>query len=190
MLKNTVEYKRFVWELNNVIDRKIYKDANIVFLCIGTNTIVGDAFGPVVGSVLKNNLSDNKNIEILGDLKECVTYNDVDNVVKLLGGDYDNNLIIVLDSALSRKNDVGKVFVQDRGLKYAESLKKRNSVIGDISIKAVVAENVNDSVSNFQNLKNASFKEIHKMCNLVSNGIIEVMNKKENIGKNIYKYNS
>lgn len=190
MLKNTVEYKRFVWELNNVLNRKIYKNTNIVFLCIGTNTIVGDAFGPVVGSVLKNSLSNNRNIEILGDLTDCVTYNEVKNVVRLLGCSYKNSLIIVLDSALSKKNDIGKIFIQNRGLKYAESLKKSNSIIGNISIKAVVGEDVNNSINNFKNLKNASFDDIYKMSNLVSNGIIEVVNKKENNGKNIYKYNS
>lgn len=187
MLENTVEYKRFVWELNNVIELKNNSETTIIFLCIGTNRIVGDAFGPVVGSVLKKNLSANNNIQIVGDLKECVTYNNINKTVDLLTDDYQANFVIVLDSALSCKKNIGKVFIQNRGLKYAESLKKNNAIIGNISIKAIVGENSYNPVKNFNNLKNVSLNRIYKMCNLVSNGIIEVMNKKANYGKNIYK---
>ena len=73
---------------------------------------------------------------------------------------------------------VGKIFIQNRGLRYAESLKKNNNMIGDISIKAVVGENSNNNIINFNNLQNVSLDKIHNMCNIVSNGIIDVMNKK------------
>ena len=187
MLKDNIEYKRFVWEFNNIISSENCKKARILFLCIGTNRIVGDAFGPVVGSVLKKNLLENNEICIWGDLRECVTYADLTSMDNYWKDKGNQELVIVLDSALSNKKDVGKVFVQNRGLKYAESLGKDNSVIGNISIKAVVGENENDNLKNFNNLKNVSIKQIHKMCNIVSNGIIDVMNKKENYGKNIYK---
>ncbi len=187
MLKNTIEYKRFVWELNNIINVQYNINTTIIFLCIGTNRIIGDAFGPVVGTVLKDNLPKNNNVQVLGDLKQCITYDNINKNVQLITSNYQANLIIVLDSALSYKNDIGKVFIQNRGLKYAESLEKKNSVIGNISIKAVVGENKFNKLDNFQNLKNVSVKQIYNMCSLVSNGIIDVMNKKEKYGKNIYK---
>ena len=187
MLKNTVEYKRFVWELNNVINLEDNQKTSIYFVCLGTNRIIGDAFGPVVGSVLKKNLPIDSSVQVLGDLRECITYENVNRIIDLLSVNYKANLIVVLDSALSCKNDIGKIFVQNRGLKYAESLKKRNFRIGNISIKAVVGENTYNSLDNFNNLKNVSLAEIERMCNIVSNGIIEVMNKKVNNGKNIYK---
>lgn len=65
MLENTAEYKRFVWELNNMINLENNIKTTIIFLCIGTNRIVGDAFGPVVGSVLKKNLPINKNVQVI-----------------------------------------------------------------------------------------------------------------------------
>lgn len=185
MLKNTVEYKRFVWELNNVINNNL--ETSLYFVCIGTNRIVGDAFGPVVGSVLKKRLPEKKNVHILGDLDKCITYENIDKVFTTTNINQKANLVIVLDSALSCRDNIGKVFVQNRGLKYAESLKKDNAIIGNISIKAVVGEDTSNSSKNFDNLKNVSLKQIHDMCNLVSNGIIEVMNKKEKYGKNIYR---
>ena len=187
MLKNTVEYKRFVWELNNIINLENSIKTTIIFLCIGTNKIIGDAFGPVVGSVLKKNLLTENNVQVLGDLNQCITYDNINKTMDLLSKNCKANFIIVLDSALACKNDIGKVFIQNRGLKYAESLRKNNSIIGNISIKAVVGENTFNSFENFNNLKNVSLNQIYEMCNLVSNGIIDVMNKKEKYGKNIYK---
>lgn len=127
---------------------------------------------------------------LYGDLKECITYDNINKTIDLLRQNYQANFIIVLDSALSCKNDIGKVFIQNRGMKYAESLRKNNSIIGNMSIKAVVGENTFNTIDNFNNLKNVSLNQIYRMCNLVSNGIIEVMNKKEKYGKNIYKYKS
>ena len=80
MLKNTIEYKRFVWELKDVIDSNKGIKTKILFLCVGTNRIIGDAFGPVVGSVLKRNLLEENGINVLGDLKRCITYSDLNKM--------------------------------------------------------------------------------------------------------------
>ena len=182
MLKNTVEYKRFVWELNNFIDI----NKSIIFVCIGTSSIIGDSFGPVVGSILKNTLKNNS-AKVIGDLQNCVTYTDIHRKMNNIKKQYSNSLIIVVDSALASKANIGKVFVQNRGLKYAESLKKSNDIIGNISIKAVVGENSNNNLRNFYNLRDVSLQRIKNVSAIAANGIIEVMNKKENNGKNIYK---
>lgn len=175
MFKNSVEYKRFVWELRNVLTLN-KKDKNIVFLCIGTNMIVGDAFGPVVGSILKKYFNKSGEIQVLGDIEDVVTYTNISE--KFNPSNFNNKLIVVIDSALSSKANIGKVFIQNRGLRYAECLKKNSKIIGDISIKAVVGENSNNRIINFNNLQNVSLERIHDMCNIVSNGIIEVVNKK------------
>ena len=73
--------------------------------------------------------------------------------------------------------------IKDAGI----SLKKENECIGDISIKAVVCEQMYDNISNFKNLTQVSENQIQNVCSLVSLGIIDVLNKKGNFGKNIYK---
>ena len=134
MLENRVEYKRFIWELNNVINFN-YVQKNIVFLCIGTNIITGDLFGPLVGTLLKKSIKGKENVRIIGDLKDVLSYNRIEESIEYVKENNKNALIIVVDSALSRVSNIGKVFIQNRGLRYAESLKKRNDIIGDISIK-------------------------------------------------------
>ncbi len=186
MLKNSIEYKRFVWELNNIIDIDT-KDKQIIFLCIGTDRIIGDSFGPKVGSTLKKQLYHFKSVKVIGDLANAMTYNEIQFCTRYIKQKYKNSLIIAIDAALSDKSNIGKIFIQNRGLRYAESLGKKNNIIGNISIKGVVGEDVNNSIGNFRNLKQASNEKIQSMTNIVSSGIIEVMNKKENNGKNIYK---
>lgn len=183
-MKDSVEYKRFVWNLNNVINIK-EKNNKIIFVCIGTNRIIGDLIGPYVGTILSKTFSTYNNIDVIGDNDNLVTYNNIEQKMKYINEVYKDKLIIVIDSALAEEQNIGKIFVQNRGLRYAESLKKKNTVIGDISIKVVVGKNANDSIENFKILNNISFKNILKMSYIVSNGIIEVVNKKENIGKNI-----
>lgn len=177
MLKKTVEYKRFVWELSNDINIK-KSNNNIIFLCIGTTKVVGDSFGPFVGTCLKKSLENYTDIKIMGDLKNDITYNEIENTIKLIEKEYKNSLVIVIDSALSKKENIGKVFVQNRGLQYAQSLKKKNNIIGNISIKAVVGKNTNNSLINFKTLKDVSMEKIELMSNFVVRGITEVMGAK------------
>ena len=183
MLKDMVEYKRFVWEFNNSID--LNKD--IVFVCIGTPRIIGDSFGPLVGTVLKKLLEKNHKVTVIGDLRNCITYEDIKKKMFSINSNHTKSLIIVIDSALAQRSNIGKIYIQKRGLKYAESLKKANEVIGNISIKAVVGEDCCDSMKNFYNLKDVSIQKIEYVSSIVANGIVDVMNKNVNNGKNIYK---
>ena len=128
MLKNTIEYKRFVWELNNVMKLN-NKNKKILFLCIGTTKIIGDSFGPAVGSRLKQKFEKAKDIEIIGNLEDAFTYDKIEDNVQHMRELYPNCLMVAIDSALSEKVNVGKIFIQNRGLKYAESLKKNNQRI-------------------------------------------------------------
>lgn len=171
MLKENIEYKRFVWEFLTII-RSYEKYRNIVFLCIGTNKIIGDSIGPIVGTNLKNKLLPSNKINVIGDMKNNIVYNNIENTVKNIN---EKDLVIVIDSALSEDENIGQIFVHNRGVKYAESLNRKNSVIGDMSIKVVVGKNTKNEMKNFNILRNTSISRIVKLSNIVSNGIIEAI---------------
>ena len=182
MLKENIEYKRFVWEFSNILKSKQQKK-NIILLCIGINSVIGDSIGPIVGTNLKNDLRNsinfknelcfkNRSIKILGDMSNNISYKNIEDNMKNISKD---SFIIVIDSALSTDDNIGKIFVHNRGLKYAESLKRKNNVIGDMSIKAVVGKNTQNRLKNFKILKNVSIKRILTMSNIVSKGIVDAM---------------
>ena len=181
MLKENIEYKRFVWEFSNIL--KINKEnKNIIFLCVGTSKVIGDSIGPIVGTNLKKYLKNkdglklkNNNVKVIGDISNNISYNNIEDNIKNIKSLSADNLVIVVDSALSAENNIGKIFVQNRGLRYAESLNRKNDIIGDMSIKAVVGKNSKNGLKNFNILKNISSQRIISMSNMVSKGIIDAM---------------
>ena len=181
MLKDNIEYKRFVWEFSNILKRN-KENKKLIFLCVGTNKVIGDSIGPMVGTNLINILKckrdfnfKNSNIKVIGDMSNNISYNNIEDYMKKIKKLAGNNFIIVIDSALSSENNIGKIFIHDRGLKYAESLKRKNNVIGDVSIKAVVGKNTQNRLKNFKILRNASTKRVMTMANILSKGIIDAM---------------
>jgi len=54
-MTNKIQYNKFVCEFYNELNKNI-KISNLVFLCIGTDRITGDCFGPIVGAKLKKKI--------------------------------------------------------------------------------------------------------------------------------------
>ncbi len=175
MLKKSSEYIKFVLELSELIDIKKEK---FVILCIGTNRLIGDSVGPLVGSFLKRNMKVNNKIKIIGDCNNNICYKDIEKKIKNISKLYPKSSLIVIDSALSSKENIGKIFVQDRGLKYGDGLKKSTQSIGNISIKAVTGININNRFKNFINLKNTAYSDVIDLAQFISSGIIQVMESK------------
>lgn len=164
MKNKETQYKQFVLEFSNLMKKQQSK--NITFLCIGTSKVIGDSIGPLVGTALKLN-----GLSVLGDLENNIHYQNLENYRDKKGQ------IIVIDSALSSKENIGKIIIQKNALKYGEGLKKKSNEIGDISIKAVVEKNTNNKYLNFYKLKNVSNDVVKNIADIISNGIIEVMNQ-------------
>lgn len=171
------KYDKFIIEFEECI--KNYSKERFVFLCIGTDRATGDCFGPFVGSILKSKLCGNA--KVLGDLDNTISYQKLKKL-KLPN----TNVIIAIDAALSDKKNIGSIFVSNQGVCFGQSLNKKQQTIGNVSIRGVVGANQKDETDNFILLQNISLNKVMKMANLVATGIIDVMNKKNQSGKNIY----
>ena len=175
---NTKE--RFIEDFTNIYSNMINKKdySQIVFLCVGTDRITGDAFGPIVGSKLirlfeKDNFF---NINIYGSLEENINYNNVEDYIK----DVDKTLMIVIDSALSIKENIGKIFVTNNKTVLGKGLNKNRIEIGDISIKTVVAKDSKTIINNFKILQNVSLNTVIGLADIVSEGIYDVIKNRYN----------
>lgn len=168
--------EKFIKDFNNAFYKMKIKTncQEIAFLCVGTDRITGDCFGPLVGSKLidmfeRYNFS---NINVYGSLEENLNYNNIEKVMKNIN---EKTGIIVIDSALSKKENIGKIFVSNSKTILGKGLDKTKIEIGDISIKTVVAKNYKISNYNFKALQNISLNAVMSLANIVSEGIYEII---------------
>lgn len=167
----------------NDFGSKLYKQRRekyyeeLVFLCIGTDKITGDCFGPLVGTKLTEYLKEYNifNINIYGDLENPINYENVNEKINVLNKYHHNACIIVIDAALSKKENIGNIYVSNEKTVLGNVLNKKKYEIGDISIKAVVGRDFKIPKYNFLTLQNISLNMVMKLANIVSEGICDVI---------------
>ena len=153
--------------------------SDYIFLCVGSDKVTGDAFGPLVGKKLEELLQNYyNNIHIIGTLEKPIHANNLDKAVRRITKDYKNPCVIAIDSALSKEADIGKIFITNKEMKLANGIGKNTIDIGNISIKGVVAKNHRMSKQNFYELQNTSLNLVMKLADITSNGIYEVIKYK------------
>lgn len=164
----------FSYIFNKVKSKKEYPE--ITILCVGTDRITGDCFGPLVGSKLIEQLQqyNYSNINVYGTLQQNLSY---ENITKIMKDINNKSIIIVVDAALSKKENIGKIFVSNTKTVLAKSLQKDKIEIGDISIKSVVAKDYKIAKCNFNALQNISLNCVMTLANIVSEGIFEIITK-------------
>lgn len=175
---NEREYREFVSNFTNKIyhlkEDKPFSD--YIFLCVGSDKVIGDAYGPLVGTKLEELLKQYyRNIHIVGTLEEPVLATNLKKVIATIEKEYINPCIIAIDSALSRKEDIGKVFVSNEKMKFAHSTRQEPIEVGAISIKGVVAQDCKVARYNFSVLQNTPLGKVLELAQMTANGIYETI---------------
>ncbi len=168
--------KQFIYDFSNTIcsltENKLY--SNVVFLCVGTDRITGDTFGPIVGYKLQELFKGIKNINVIGDLDHVVSDENIQKVMDEICQTYSNPFIIAIDSALScQTENVGKIIVTEGGSYLGKGIGKERYCIGDMSIKGVVARDLKNPRQNLTILQNIHLGFVMKMADTVANGIFD-----------------
>lgn len=171
-------YNNFVCDFSNILRQKIQdlEFSELIFLCIGTDRITGDSFGPLVGSKLNSLVKQEKNMKVIGDLENTVSAHNIQNIIKDIKNTYKNPFIIAIDAAITKKNNVGQIVVSGDKMNIGSGLNKQAIYIGDISIKGIVAKNLGRPQYNFKILQNTSLGLIMNMADCVAYGINNVIN--------------
>ena len=134
--------------------------------------MIGDSFGPIVGTKLKKLFESMKNVYIIGDLENTVNNNNANNIINEICDKYNNPFIISIDSAFSNTlTCIGKIVVGKGGIWLGQSLGREKYIIGDMNIKGIVAKNMHNMKKNIYLLQNASLGQIEHMAEIVANGI-------------------
>lgn len=163
-------YNEFIKNLRCKLDKK----AETIFLCIGTDRVIGDSIGPITGSLLKNKFCDTR---VYGDLNNNLTFDNITKKIDEINLKFKNPYIVVIDAALSDEQNIGKIFLDENGVCIGKGLEKNYKKIGDIGIKVVVGKDYNDKDLNFKTLQNISLSRAIKLSKKISDGISIALNK-------------
>lgn len=136
-----------------------------IFVCVGSDLVLGDSLGPLIGTLLKK-----KGVGsfVYGTLNSPITAKEVEYAKTYLKEMHPNSVIVAIDAAVGEDDDIGLIRIQDKGLKPGLGVNKKLGTLGDKSIIGVVASK---SLQNF-NLFNATrLNLIYKMSECISDGI-------------------
>jgi len=108
-----------------------------ILLCIGTDRVTGDCFGPLVGTMLLNTHS--ADTYIYGTLDSPVTALNLLQTVAFIKFKHPNRTILAIDSSLGKESDVGNIRVIADGIYPGAATGKNLPKVGDFSITATIA---------------------------------------------------
>lgn len=176
-----IKYNKFICDFYNQFNKINDNYSDLVFLCIGTDRMTGDCFGPLVGNRIKEAIvNDNINCTVYGDLENPLIYSDVDKSLKEISEKCKNPCIIAIDAALSKESNIGKILVRKGGLRFGEAINKGRREVGNISIKAIIGRNYKRAHKNMELLQNTSLNFVMNLVDIVSEGILEIIEKEYN----------
>lgn len=174
MNKIRVEFeKKLEEQIVNLINHNRF--SNIIFLCIGTSKIIGDAIGPMVGSNIKS--LENEYVHIYGTVENNLNFNNAKKIIEDINSNYINPCIITIDAALSNNNNSGDIVLGKGFMKIGKALEKSLCFYSDINIKCVVGKYSYNKNRNFDILQKVRMEEITRISNILSNGIRNVLKK-------------
>lgn len=141
------------------------KNLRPIFICIGSDLVLGDSLGPLVGTFLKN-----KNLPayVYGTLNFPITAKEVEYARTYLKQMHPNSVAIAIDAAVGESGDIGLIRVIDKGLKPGLGVDKNLGTVGDLSIIGVVAEK---SLKNYNLFNLTRLNLVYKMAEHIACGI-------------------
>lgn len=143
---------------------------NTIILCIGSDKIILDCLGPLVGTILKNN----SNLNILGDLSNPITTKNLNSVTSEL--DKTTNNVIVIDCCLSEdKNNINNIYIYNKP-SLPGGLNTNKTPIGNYKILACVDHLNNPLIYS----NNKSLFHVYNLAQTIANILMNGINDNEN----------
>jgi putative sporulation protein YyaC len=111
-------------------------DDKTLIVCIGTDMVIGDSLGPIIGSKLIEN---NFPLMVFGTLDKPIHAMNIEYEFSKIKNSYPNYNIIGIDASLTYNIDnIGKIFIKDKPIKPGAGVDKDLIEVGDYSIAGVV----------------------------------------------------
>jgi len=183
MVERDELYTNFVRDFGNTIcpitAGRTY--SNVIFLCIGTDRLIGDAFGPIVGTRLTKLLNRAERLNVIGNLNNTVSLCNINAALQNIRNTYTNPFVVAIDAALSTTAQIGGIKVAEGGVCLGSSLYRQGITVGDMSIRGIVGKNCRNANQNMSILQNIPLSRVVNMAEVVATGIANSINYECNV---------
>lgn len=169
---NDVTYDDIKMKLSDDLSNRIkklkrkfnYKD--IIIVCIGSDKIVGDSYGPLVGS----NLIDRElpsNVSVYGIIGNTINATNIYRFVCEYRSEMDRKLVIAVDACISYNDNFKSITISNDPIYPGKAVGKVLPKVGDISLMGIIA-NLYSCVSLNNTFRNVDKKDIIEMSNMTA----------------------
>ena len=155
--------------LRNLIENLSVSDHAPVILCVGTDRIIGDSLGPMVGTMLMKLAR--KQLPIYGTLDHTVNALNIHEKKTEIKKKHPHSVIIAVDASLGSYENIGSVYVRCGSLHPGAGVHKHLPGIGDIAITGITGT---QSSQPYLALQTARLSTIHRMAETISHCIMSV----------------
>lgn len=122
-------------ELANIIIDAYEDSKDVVFVCVGTERVAFDSFGPITGSTIKQHLQYMPNFKVYGEVRDNIDAMNAQQRIKAIKENEPNSVIIAIDAlAVKNKQLIGDVLLRDTPIHPGAANNKGIEAIGDHSI--------------------------------------------------------
>lgn len=146
-------------------------------VCIGSDLVLGDSLGPLVGTILNR-----KNLPayVYGTLNSPVTAKEISYIKDILNSVHKKSTVIAVDAAVGNSDDVGLIKVNNCGLMPGLGVNKDLGTMGDISIIGIVAEK---DYGNYSLFNTTRLGLVYKMAESIAGGIFDYISRLNSLSK-------
>lgn len=138
-----------------------------IFVCIGTNRLVEDSFGPRVGEILEHQLKHFSDVKVLGTMENPVHFQNAPIFIDYLKTE--NSKLIVIDSALGEEEQIGDTYMNRGGIEIGKAFGKSFYFPAHWNIKTIVGK------KSKQLEKGNSIYDMNQLAQRLANQIVEVI---------------
>ena len=159
----------------SLVNELLQSEYKPVFLCVGTEKVIGDCVGVLVGEILTNKYKING--FIYGNFNENITAKNLNETIVKIKKLHPYSPIVVIDGILGELSEVGQVKFYPYGSIPASQFNK-GQLVGDYSILAVVDAKGIDSLTM---LKSVKLSTILNMAEFISDSIARAYKFSQNL---------
>lgn len=139
-----------------------------VVLCIGTDRMIGDSLGPLVGSLLEKKRR--SGLAVYGTLSCPVHALNLDETLDEIKKKHPRNPVIAVDASLGDSLQIGKISVRPGSLCPGSGVNKDLPLVGDISITGITGT---DCSQPYLALQTARLSIVMEMAEIISLCILD-----------------